>query len=625
MECLKEVFLFNSIWIGGLEKVSDKKNIVVEKNKKEIYIEVPLDNSVGEVEVYLYSSANDYIFEYSDKSPYAPTAKNAQTDVVFDADWAKMDETKRVANKNLYFPVVDIELTREMSALLELNKKEEGIVAINGNFHFEELPVQEKMNISYDILEYWDNAIYLNPNTNTIKQFGVREYVTIDNGKLTYKFNTLREDWCGKICVFSKDDERILLSEINIEKVDFVHNKNKKCQSEKEKILKSLSSTIKYILKCRNLNVDSPTYGGVFLLYDMTAKTRLRSDWPWTWGPAAILLLKASELDGLDVGMSKMELRKIAIDIALATLRQQIVEEGHSAFGITIATCEPDSTCKQGFKCRASTADSLYLAGWCWMPFYRATKDKRFLVATKNLAYAAARLMEQHEGNMIPQTYELKDNAWNGHMFFETSMGLIGLSELYIETKDERIGKILKDFITRLLDTFEREDGLWETWLHKGNDKISKCNYFTKSFGYCVEGLMAVSRAFPEEDYLMRAERIVEYILNAQFEDGSWAVRWDRTAEDVGIDDKGTALWAYLMLQLYQLTQKEKYKISGMKALRWCINNQYYGDDEVAQGGIVGRSWPSGIIYRYWFDVITTYTMAFFGNATIEALRIDEL
>jgi hypothetical protein len=61
-----------------------------------------------------------------------------------------------------------------------------------------------------------------------------------------------------------------------------------------------------------------------------------------------------------------------------------------------------------------------------------------------------------------------------------------------------------------------------------------------------------------------------------------------------------------------------------MKALQWCIDHQYFGEDSAAIGGIVGRSWPSGIIYRYWFDMITTYTMAFFGNAVVEALELEK-
>ncbi len=61
-----------------------------------------------------------------------------------------------------------------------------------------------------------------------------------------------------------------------------------------------------------------------------------------------------------------------------------------------------------------------------------------------------------------------------------------------------------------------------------------------------------------------------------------------------------------------------------MKALEWCMDHQYFGEDSVARGGIVGRSWPSGITFRHWFDVIVTYTVSFFGNSLAEALSLDE-
>ena len=61
-----------------------------------------------------------------------------------------------------------------------------------------------------------------------------------------------------------------------------------------------------------------------------------------------------------------------------------------------------------------------------------------------------------------------------------------------------------------------------------------------------------------------------------------------------------------------------------MKAIEWCMDHQYFGADAVARGGIVGRSWPSGINFRHWFDVVVTYTVSFFGNALAEALSLEE-
>ena len=56
--------------------------------------------------------------------------------------------------------------------------------------------------------------------------------------------------------------------------------------------------------------------------------------------------------------------------------------------------------------------------------------------------------------------------------------------------------------------------------------------------------------------------------------------------------------------------------------LEWCMDQQYFGEDTIARGGIVGRSWPSGITFRHWFDVVVTYTVSFFGNSLLEALSL---
>lgn len=101
-------------------------------------------------------------------------------------------------------------------------------------------------------------------------------------------------------------------------------------------------------------------------------------------------------------------------------------------------------------------------------------------------------------------------------------------------------------------------------------------------------------------------------------------MRFDRSAEYVGVGDKATALWAGLLIRLYKLTGDKRYLASGMKAIEWCMDHQYFGDDPIARGAIVGRSWPSGITFRHWFDVVVTYTVSFFGNSVAEALSLDE-
>ena len=208
--------------------------------------------------------------------------------------------------------------------------------------------------------------------------------------------------------------------------------------------------------------------------------------------------------------------------------------------------------------------------------------------------------------DIVPQAYNLTEESWLTIMSFETSMGMIGLAEFYLETGDSGHRETMVGFTDLLLDTFEVKDSLWTTVLDSQTGRMAPCNYFTKSFGYIVEGLMAVHKAVPDRGYLETAQKIAEHLLKAQTADGWWPVRWDRTAEDVGVCDKGTALWSCLFLRLYKTTNDRRYLKAGTKALEWCIHNQYFGNDPMARGGIVGRSWPSGIIYRHWFDIITT-------------------
>lgn len=591
----------------------------VNQNKNEVLIQMQLPDSIREVEICIFSDANNSVIEYCDVSKYAPGDNFTQAKQIFDASWAEQEEKKRLVDKNLYFPVLDIEVQNNMEGFLQVKKAVPGKMVFNGNFIPEYRAVTDTMYFTASELENWENALLFDPNKNTIEKFGVRTVVQ-NSGEINYSFHTLREDWSGKVCVYSLDGERKLLAQT---RVDYVNEANDIVQNEKDdKVLNSLSWTIKYILKCINKKKDSPTYGGTFLLYDMDARTFLRSDWPWTWGIVATLLLQASKLDKLDIDISMEELRGIAISIADATLEQQITASKHPAYGLVRTTNEPGSTWNHGFQNRASTADTLYLVGWTWIPFYKVTGDVKYLKASKKAVEAAGILMEQYSGTLIPQAYDLKSDSFYGHMFFETSMGIIGLSRVYMATQDDKYKKILEEFVNRLLVAFKREDGLWDTWIHVDDDSVAKCNYFTKSFGYCVEGLMEAHIALPKGGFLEQAEKISELVLEAQFDDGSWAVRWDRTAEEVGITDKGTALWALLFTRLYKVTKNEKYKTAGDRAIDWCMKHQYFGDDLMARGGIVGRAWTSGIVYRHWFDMITTYTMGFYGNAVVESLDI---
>ena len=73
----------------------------------------------------------------------------------------------------------------------------------------------------------------------------------------------------------------------------------------------------------------------------------------------------------------------------------------------------------------------------------------------------------------------------------------------------------------------------------------------------------------------------------------------------------------------FHQSENRKPSPTPVKRLEWCMDHQYFGDDIIARGSLVGRSWASGITFRHWWDVVVTYTVAFFGDALAEALSLD--
>jgi len=72
-------------------------------------------------------------------------------------------------------------------------------------------------------------------------------------------------------------------------------------------------------------------------------------------------------------------------------------------------------------------------------------------------------------------------------------------------------------------------------------------------------------------------------------------------------------------------TKDTKYLSVARKALLWCLNNQYDGPDKFADGGIIGISRQSGVIYRPWFKLACSYSSGFFGLAVLEELSLRKI
>ena len=108
--------------------------------------------------------------------------------------------------------------------------------------------------------------------------------------------------------------------------------------------------------------------------------------------------------------------------------------------------------------------------------------------------------------------------------------------------------------------------------------------------------------------------------------DGHWNFITDEPVEKVGISEKGTALWSYLLYQLYAASGEKKYVVMARKSLTWCMKNQYQGPDRQAYGGIIGKTIHSavGAAFRPWFPITCAYTSAFFSLAIMEELKLTK-
>jgi hypothetical protein len=385
--------------------------------------------------------------------------------------------------------------------------------------------------------------------------------------------------------------------------------------------VEALNLCLGYILGSQNHSAASPQREGLFLFYDLDADTYRNGQWPWSWGTAIKLLLEASRLDRDLLDYSPETLQKAAWEIGNCSLKFQILNPESPAdnFGTSRYTVRAFE--KYGYQELINAgSDTGFLAGWGWIPLYEETRDERFLEAAKKYIRAMEPVIWAYP--LPPQEWLPASNGWTGFTIDESGFGTVGINGVFQATGDAAYRQICLDYMEKHLAVFEREDGLWNRQYTFSTGEIAPTEYMARGLGWAMMGLLAAYKCTDNKKYLDKARKMAAVMTRYQRPDGSWTFKLDKSEEQVGTADKGTALWCFLLYWLYEETRDLPVLTCARRALQWCGDNQYTGDNPHARGGIVSPSGESGVTYRSWFRMCCQYTSAFFGLALLEEMKL---
>jgi hypothetical protein len=358
--------------------------------------------------------------------------------------------------------------------------------------------------------------------------------------------------------------------------------------------------------------------GGFFLFYDLDAKTFRNSYWQWGWGPTIRNLLQVRDLP--ELGFDPGEILTAAESAAKASMRYRVTKEGDPLLNTPITRWSRSMAGEDFYFPAITIADLLFLVGWAWVPLYEVTGDREYLEESLFACDLTGKLMDQFP--IIPHSYVPTAGEWFDFALCETGFGMEGFAETFGVTGDSRFQDLGRRFIEQHMDAFQRDDGLWESTFSLATGEIGKGEYHTRGTGWAMEGLLASHRMDPEGPYLELAERMAAQLLDGQTPEGYWTFYFNRSKEEVGTTQKGTAIWSYLLYRLYAHTGKEIYLSAARKALLWSLDQQYFGNDPEAWGSIPDANPQSGVGYRKWFNISCLYTSGFFGLALVEELQL---
>ncbi|MEO6004968.1 MAG: hypothetical protein ABIZ04_03930 [Opitutus sp.] len=521
------------------------------------------------------------------------------------------------AARNIYF-VHELREAPGWELVIRFGSAQRGTWKLNGRFSTLGRDLVDELTIPVAELEQGENLIHVRGGNGTVPEMFYRFRVS-SSDRLSASLEVVPRDWGGRVSLWSISAPPHLLADRTIVTPPTPPQTSAVpdvAWNDSARLDDAVLAVGKNLLSNRVERRGSLFDGGFNLVYDPSRRAHRMAHWIWAWGPSIDLLLKLSKRDAVHKAGLAETFHSAAVAAAHRSLSFEVTEPNHPAFGVSTVRWEPSRATPNGWSEYMSTADSLFMAGWGWMSAYAETRDPIFLRRMQSLANAAVRLMDQYP--VIPQDWIVARNRWTPHTLDESVFGTIGFRRLFEVTNDPATAAAGRRFLDSHLKHMGRASGLLaRAWLRDENREIWDPDI--KGHAWVVEGYLDAHRLSGDASYLELARQLAEKVMACQAEDGSWTFLFHRPEPEDAIDDKATAIWAYLFYELYKTTRNSAHLDSARRALRWCLRHQDRSSDPNTAGAIL---YPNSMAYVRRRPLTILYTTTFFGHALLEELAL---
>lgn len=530
---------------------------------------------------------------------------------------AEIEETE-----NLFF-FNDLVTADGWDLVISFPSEVSGAWKLNGRFSPLGGALQREVRIPVGRLEEGENLLHLRGFGRVLPVLSFRREIPVSAGEAkSFEVSVTRPDWSAQVRLLNKDangSERISNEQsiAGVLPLSRATIPGERCWENTAGLTDALQAVGRHLLSMQVRRQDSFFDGGFNLVYDPGHRAHRMAHWIWAWGPAIDLLLKLESTEAArSAGLSRA-FHEAALAAGRRSLLFGVTDPSHPAFGVSTVRWEPSRATPLGMAEYISTADSLFLAGWGWMSLHTATGEPVYLERTQALVAAAERLMKQYP--VIPQDWIVERARWTPHTLDESVFGMIAFRRLAEATNSGEIAEGGRRYIESHLSHMAREGGLLtRAWMRDEDKGIWDPDI--KGHGWVMEGYLDAHRVSGDAKYLELARSLATKVMACQSGDGSWTFFFKQAMPGDAIDDKATAIWAYLFYDLYKSTRDPVHLAAARRALGWCWAHQYRGEDPDLDGGVVN---VNGMAYVRRRPITVLYTTTFFGLALLEELDLQ--